>query len=109
MPAGIWGGQHINIDVGTDAATIQYDCATGRIDGPLKIDSKGRFNLKGSHSREHGGPVRMDEKANSRAALYSGTIKGNVMTLTVKLADDNEVLGTFALIRGRPGRIFRCM
>ena len=108
LSAGTWGGPHIRIEVGQGSATIEYDCANGTIDGPFTLDSKGRFNWRGTHNREHGGPIRIDEKPNSRAAIYSGFVNGDTMTLTVKLANTNEVLDSFTLRRGSTGRIFKC-
>jgi hypothetical protein len=104
---GSWGGPHIRIEVGPRSAMIDYDCANGTIDGPLTIDSKGRFSWRGTHNREHGGPIRIDEP-NGRPASYSGSIKGDIMTLTVKFADTNEVLDTYTLKRGSSGRVVKC-
>ena len=108
LPTGTWGGPNINIEVGPRSATIEYACANGRIDGPFTLDSKGRFTWRGVHNRERGGPVRIDEQPNSRPAVYSGWIKGDKMTLTVKLADTDEVLDSFTLKRGSSVRIHKC-
>jgi hypothetical protein len=108
LPTGNWGGPHIRIEVGPRSATIDYDCANGTIDGPFTIDSKGRFTWRGTHNREHGGPIRIDEKPNTREAIYSGWIKGDTMTLTVKLAATDESLETYILKRGSEGRVFKC-
>ena len=108
LSPGSWGGPHIRIEVGPRSATIDYDCANGTIDGPFTIDRKGRFTWRGVHNREHGGPIRIDEKPNSRPVIYSGWIKGDTMTLTVKLADTNEVVETYTLKRGSQGRVFKC-
>lgn len=108
LQTGTWGGPHIRIEIGPRSATIDYDCATGTIDGPFTIDGKGRFNWRGSHNQEHGGPIRMDEDSNGRPAVYSGSIKGDVMTLTVKYADTNDAISTYTLTRGGAGRVFKC-
>jgi hypothetical protein len=108
LATGTWGGPHISIEVEPRSARIEYDCANGTIDGPFTIDSRGRFTWRGIHNREHGGPIRIDEKPNSRPAIYSGSVKGDTMTLTVKLADTKEVLETFTLKRGNAGRVFKC-
>ena len=108
LATGTWGAPHIRIEVGPSSATIDYDCANGTIDGPLTIDSKGRFTWRGTHNQEHGGPVRMDETSNSHPAIYSGWVKGDTMKLAVKLADTDEVLDTFMLKRGGKGRVFKC-
>jgi hypothetical protein len=109
LQTGSWGGPHIHIDVGPGSATIQYDCANGTIEGPLTIDRKGNFTWHGIHNREHGGPIRADETSNGRPAIYSGSVKGDTMTLTVKLANTNDVVDTFTLKRGSQGRVFKCL
>ena len=58
IATGLWGGQHIRIDVGEKSATVEYDCASGVINGPLVVDENGNFNLRGIHKMERGGPVR---------------------------------------------------
>ena len=57
IATGVWGGQHIQIKVGSNSATIEYDCANGVIDGPLIVGSEGNFKLHGTHHMERGGPV----------------------------------------------------
>src|SRR5829696_6233909 len=84
IPEGTWGGPHINMKVDAKSATIEYDCASGVIKGPLIVDRDGNFNLRGIHRMERGGPVRADEKPNEVPATYTGSIKGNTMTLNLK-------------------------
>jgi hypothetical protein len=103
---GVWGGQHINIEVGKKSAMIEYDCASGVIDGPLVVDSQGNFKLHGIHRRERGGPVRADEKPAEYPATYTGSIKGDTMTLTLKLKDTDDE--TFTLEKGKQGELFKC-
>jgi hypothetical protein len=109
MTGGQWGGDHIQMSVEGNSATIEYDCAHGTIKGPLTIDSRGRFSLQGTHVREHGGPIRSDEQPNSQPAQYTGWTDGRKMRLTVKLKGTNEKIGTFNLVRGQEGRIFKCL
>ena len=109
LPAGTWGGVHIMIEVANGAATINYDCANGTITGPLTIDSRGRFNWRGTYTRQGPGPIRLGRMPKSLPAVFSGSVKGDAMTLTVKLADTKESLGTFTLKRGSEGRIRRCL
>jgi hypothetical protein len=107
IATGVWGGQHINIKVGANSATIEYDCAKGVIDGPLVVDSDGSFKLRGTHRMERGGPVRADEEPRKIPATYTGSIKGNTMTLTLKLADSSDE-ETFTLERGKDGELVKC-
>ena len=106
IATGVWGGQHINIEVGEKSAAIEYDCASGVIDGPLVVDGNGNFKLRGKHRIERGGPVRADEQPNEQPATYTGAIKGDTMTLTLKVNDSDEE--TFTLERGKQGELFKC-
>jgi hypothetical protein len=108
ISTGSWGAPHIRIDVGQSSATIDYDCANGTIDGPLTFDSRGRFTWRGTHRREGPGPIRVGHEFKGSLALYTGSIKGDTMTLTVKLTDTNEVVDTYTLKRGSFGRVFKC-
>jgi hypothetical protein len=106
IPTGVWGGEHIHMKVGAKSATIEYDCATGVINGPLVVNSNGEFNLRGTHTMERGGPVRADAEPKGHAATYTGSIKGKTMTLTLKLdGSDDE---TFTLQQGKPGELVKC-
>ena len=106
IATGLWGGQHISINVGPKYAKIEYDCATGVIDGPLVVDAAGNFHLRGTHRTERGGPVRADDNPPEHPATYTGTIKGNTMTLTLKIGDSDEE--TFTLEKGKPGELVKC-
>jgi hypothetical protein len=106
IPTGVWGGQHIKIKVGEKSATIEYDCASGVIEGPLVFDPDGYFSLRGTHRMERGGPVRANENPREVPATYTGTVKGKIMTLTLKLSDSDEE--TFTLEKGKPGELFKC-
>jgi len=108
IPAGIWGGSSIRIEITGGAATVEYDCANGTIKGPLKFDGNGKFSLSGTHVREHGGPIRMNEQLQSQPARFTGWTDGKKMTLTVTLADSNQEIGTFALTRGHEARLRKC-
>ena len=105
IPTGVWGGQHINIEVGEKSARIEYDCANGVIDGPLTVDSTGSFKLRGTHRVERGGPIRADDDTKGQPATYTGSIKGNTMTLTLKVGDSEE---TFTLEKGKEGELVKC-
>lgn len=106
IPAGVWGGEHIRIEVGAKSATVEYDCAHGVIEGPLVVDSAGRFNLRGTHTPERGGPVRSDETPRALPAKFVGSVNGDKMTLTLKLADAEDE--TFTLQKGKEANLFKC-
>jgi len=106
IPTGTWGGQHIQMTVHAKSATIEYDCATGVIHGPLTVDANGNFNLRGTHRMMRGGPVRAGETPNDHPATYTGSIKGNTMTLNLKIDDSDAE--TFTLEKGKEGELVRC-
>ena len=108
IKTGMWGGDHIRLEVSANSATIEYDCAQGTIAGPFTIDSHGNFCLKGTHMPEHGGPVRRDEEPNSKPAAYTGWTDGKKMTLKVVLEGSGDEIGTFHLNQGEQGRVWKC-
>ena len=111
LAIGTWGGEHVALEVTAEAGRIEYDCAHGDLGEPLVVDRSGRFDVTGTHTPEHGGPVREDEKLVSHPARYVGRVDGDRMTLTVSITVTNtaETLGTVALTRGVAGRLLKCL
>jgi hypothetical protein len=108
LAAGVWGGDHLRMDVNESGAALDYDCAAGMIERPIVLDDGGRFDIKGTFIPQHGGPVRRDEEIKARPARYVGRIRGDVLTLTVSLADPEEAVGEFTLTHGDEGRVMKC-
>jgi predicted SnoaL-like aldol condensation-catalyzing enzyme len=110
IPLGEWGGDRIAIVTHDTGATIQYDCAHGSIDEPIVVNNDtGRFDVRGTHVYEHGGPIRQDEPPNDHPARYTGVISGNVMTMTVTTTDENKTIGTYTAYLGKQSRIHKCL
>jgi hypothetical protein len=107
IATGKWGGAHINMEVSSRSARIEYDCAHGVIKGPLVVGSEGKFHLRGTFTPERGGPVRADDAPQAQAATYTGEIKGKTMTLTLKVSGSVEA-ETFTLEKGKAGDLFKC-
>lgn len=121
LTAGEWGGQHVSLTVKETGASIEYDCAHGTIDERVKLDADGRFDVRGTHEHESGGPstdvsaVNDDDKAsppgagaNRHPARYTGRVEGRAMSLTVTLTDDGSTFGKFVLTRGASGSLYKC-
>jgi hypothetical protein len=104
-----WGTRGVRVVLEKGVGTVEFDCAHGTINGPLKLDSRGRFNLTGTYVRERGGPVRADEQNAGEPAYYYGRQNGKQMTLTVNLKGAKEPLGTYTLTRDNPGRLLKCL
>lgn len=109
VPTGLWGGQHMGLDVSASGAQIEYDCANGTIDQPMTLDSSGTFDLRGTHIRGHAGPDRQGESERGEPARYTGRVQDQTMTITVILTNSKEDVGTFTLTHGKPPRIRRCL
>jgi hypothetical protein len=107
LPRGLWGGQHISIDVSGKGATVEYDCAHATIDRAIILDRNGRFNVSGTHFQERGGPVRQGGQSGF-SVTFSGEVKGKTMTLTVQNTSTKEDLGTFTVVRGAQPKLFKC-
>jgi hypothetical protein len=108
LASGVWGGEHVRLEVNDGGAAVEFDCANGSIDQPVVLDGEGRFNVKGRYAAEHGGPVRRDENDNARPARYAGQVKGDTLTLSVTVGDSKESVGPFTLTRGSEGRVMKC-
>ncbi len=72
VSSGVWGGEHIQLKVGKRSATIAYDCANGKVDGPLTIGPGGKFAWSGSYTRERVGPEHNDATANTHRVSFTG-------------------------------------
>lgn len=106
--AGQWGGLHVALVLTPSGGALDYDCAAGTIDQPLVPGTDGRFAALGRHTPGMGGPERIGEVRPSRPARYSGSVRGDEVTLTVRL-DDGTMIGPYALRRGAEPRLMRCL
>ena len=106
MPTGLWGGDHIVLTVEATSAHVELDCAHGDI--PVRLPDAA-FTVAGTFVREHGGPIRVGETLDSHPAMYVASTSDSVMTLTIRLTDSGELVGTFTLTRGSSGRVFKCL
>jgi hypothetical protein len=90
-------------------ASLEYDCADGVIDEPLRPDGEGRFTATGFHTPGHGGPMREGEILPAFRARYDGRVIGEQMTLRVTMTETGVELGSFDLRRGSSGLLVRCL
>ena len=105
---GGWGGPHVALTFEGALGTVEYDCASGTIDGLVFPAKDGRFTAKGQHRPGQGGPIRVGQIFRSYRATYTGQIIEDVMTLTVAL-EDGTSLGPFTLAHGAPPQLTRCL
>ena len=104
---GNWGGPHAGLVLTTSGGHIEFDCASGSIDAPLRTDPTGAFSAPGTYAGGRGGPVRRDAPDVNQAAQYHGTVSGKRMDLTVSTGVDT--IGNVQLERDGDGPVARCL
>ena len=105
---GQWGGTHIGLALTDTGGVIEYDCASGRLIEPVIPTRGGAFEAEGLHTPGHGGPAIEGERLPTYRARFSGTVRGDRMTLTGRV-ENGILLGPFQLRRGAEAGIFRCL
>ena len=103
---GKWGGQHVRLNVSESGAEFEFDCAHGRIVGPLNLQN-GRFAATGTFVRETG-PVRLNDDERGQRVYFKGEVEGSRMTLIFSLAEDFSEAETFTLTHGVEAKLFKC-
>jgi hypothetical protein len=108
IPLGVWGGEHISLELTASGGTVEFDCAHGTLSRKLVPDKNGRFIVPGTYVEERGGPVRANEQAHEYAVRYAGVVKNGRMTLTVTRSATNKRMGSFKLAHGQEAMLFKC-
>lgn len=108
LPVGLWGGEHISMQVTEQRTTVEYDCAHGTIDQRITLDRLGRFDVPGMQIPEHGGPVRRDEQPSGYPVRFAGQVNGKTMKLSVKNSDTKALIGDFTLVFGSEPKLRKC-
>ncbi len=109
VPNGVWGGEHIRIEVTDTGADIEFDCARGTISQRLAVDAQGRFKLQGTYKAETPAPAAVDGGSNGSgvAATYTGVLNGSSLRLEVSI-DGQDTPRTFDLLLGDQGHLAKC-
>lgn len=105
---GLWGGEHIRMQVTEQRTTVEYDCAHGTIDQRITLDRRGRFNVSGMQVAERGGPVRQNEQPAGYRVRFAGQVNGKRMKLSVSNSVTRELVGVFTLVYGDEPRLRKC-
>lgn len=105
---GVWSGKHITLEISEDGANVEYDCATGKIVGKIKLDKNNSFSILGTYLEEKGGPIRPDDSTKAITVRFSGQIKGKKMNLVVRRNDTKKLIGKFILYYNREPYLVKC-
>ena len=107
IAAGFWGGPHIRLHLNESGGEVEYDSGRGTLSEALKIDSEGRFSIKGTHTNQPPGPIRSGFQPRTQPALFTGILTGQTLELTVTLTEPQTIVGTFKLTQGNEGRLWK--
>jgi hypothetical protein len=108
LAPGSWGGQHISLEVTADGGIAEYDCAHSTISQRITLDRRGRFNVPGTYTAEHGGPVREGQQTESIPVQFSGRVSETQMYLTIRRRGSGKLLGNFTLVLGQEPSLVKC-
>ena len=104
LPAGIWGGEQVTLEVGADKAILRLGCAEGAFAAPIRLDGQGRFTTPGTYSAFSGGPSTASDEVTK--AQYEGVLDGDRLTLTLKHGASTE---RYQLTHGLHSKVIRCL
>lgn len=106
---GLWGGPHAGIVFQGGLGDVEFDCASGTIDGTVTPGKDGSFMGQGTYRTGTSGPVRVGQFFKSQRATYMGTVVDKTnMTLNVELEDGTHI-GPFSLVQNAPPQTTRCL
>ena len=108
VPPGLWGGDRASLLIDAAGARIEFDCGAASLEGPLKSDAQGRFASRGEYEDVAGGPQPGDAPPSTRAARFEGRITGDILDLSMHVADD-PVPRRYRMIRGQRIKLVRCL
>lgn len=104
---GVWGGPHIRLKLNDSGGEVEFDSGRGNLSEPLKVDSEGRFKIKGTYTNQPPGPIRLGFQPQAQPALYTGILTGHTLELTVTLTEPQTIVGAFKLTQGDEGRLWK--
>lgn len=107
---GPWSGEDSALIVTASGATATFECASGAITEPLRLDAAGRFDLAGWFAAESGGPGTTDTpEPLTLPARYRGRVVDSQMTLSLVLTDSGTRHGPFRLQLGGTAAPEQCL
>ena len=105
---GAFGGRHASMTVSGTQGSLQFDCGHATFAALTPLDDL-HASATGAFVREHGGPVRAGEILPSEPArfVFARTSGGGVVVTVTAL--NGHGIGTYALLKGAPPQLFRCL
>jgi hypothetical protein len=108
VPNGAWGGDHVALTVTDGGGRVEFDCARGTLDHPLRLDDSGRFSVAGTFVQEHGGPTRAGEVPEGQPARYQGRLDRQKLEFTVTV-EGKTGQGPFTVTLAKAPKLTKCL
>ena len=109
LALGIWGGDHVRMEVQETEVAIEFDCAHASLPIRPELDEKGRFQSDGIYVQEKPGPAQPGDESSGHPARFEGAVDGRKLSLSITLNDTKETLGPFTLTLGEETRLAKCL
>jgi hypothetical protein len=107
VPNGAWGDDHVLLTVNDNGGRVEFDCARGTLDHPLRLDEKGVFSVPGTYVPERSGPVKPGEELPRRPARYQGRLDRQKLEFTVTV-EGQAAQGPFTVTLGKNAKLEKC-
>lgn len=107
-PLGEWGGEGVSLLVTAAGGELEFDCAVGTIAPPV-ADPGGGFEQTGTFTLGFGGPDVEGREPDVRSAVWSGTIRGDRMSLSGHFEPDETPVGPFELRKNAEPLLRKCL
>lgn len=110
VKTGSWSSETAIIEVEKGSVKLDFGCSAGTIPVRLRVDRHGNFRVKGTYVSGLGGanpPPGMGPR--EQDVFYSGTVKGNRMTIAIDFPNSERVSPSYEVKREKPKRaLARC-
>lgn len=106
---GEWGGAKARVAVTPEGTTLEFPCATGRIEQSIHPDLDGRFDVEGTYTRLRGNAPSAESGVAAPASetvRYIGRANGDAMTISIRFRDAESE--EFVLKRGASATVPQC-
>ena len=110
LEPGEWGADGAALRVFENSASIEFNCAFGRIREPISVQPGGHFSVSGDYHPESGGPgLLSDKEPAAKAAVFSGTVIESELHLYIELPEEGRSIGPFTLNKSVKAELEKCL
>ena len=101
---GTWGGDDAGLITTDSSAHVHIGCTLGDTSLPIRPDATGHFDVAGTYNVD-AYPI---DRGILHPARFTGSVSGNVLTLSVTLTDNGRQLGPVKLVKYQEPKMGPC-